>query len=138
MPGADMPIPPNLTPQQINEVMQKFRRMQEQNVRPDDPEYIQTHGLLLSIQKNYAIQKQRQIHQQQQQHRQAQMNAQFQRQQQQQQQQQQSGLGQSDTPASVAVSEGMSIYLNLHLNYLLTNCRVFFQTAKTPYKHRLI
>ncbi|KAI5291210.1 hypothetical protein KEM54_005899 [Ascosphaera aggregata] len=76
VPGS-MSMPPNLTPQQVNEVLQKYRRMQEQNVRQDDPEFIKTHNLLLAVQKNHAVQKQRQLQQ-----RQAQMQAQYQRQQQ--------------------------------------------------------
>ncbi|KAI5304561.1 hypothetical protein KEM56_006343 [Ascosphaera pollenicola] len=80
VPG-DVSLPPNLTPLQINEIWQKYRRMQEQNVRQDDPEFIQTHNLLLAIQNNHTLQKQLQKQRQLQQ-RHAQMQTQHQRQQQ--------------------------------------------------------
>jgi ATP-dependent helicase STH1/SNF2 len=57
---------------------QKFKQMQEQGVRHDDPEYLKAHNLLSAIQRQQAYQKQRQFAQQQQQlqaqQRQQQMN----------------------------------------------------------------
>ncbi|KAI1990152.1 transcriptional regulator [Ophidiomyces ophidiicola] len=46
-------LPPNLTHQH------KYRQMQEQGVRPDDPEFLKAHNLLSAIQRQQAFQKQR-------------------------------------------------------------------------------
>ncbi|KAL3476127.1 SNF2 family N-terminal domain-containing protein [Aspergillus californicus] len=65
MPPGNMSLPPNLTQQHIQEVIQKYKRMQEQGVRPDDPEYLKAHNLLAAVQRQQAFQKQRQVAQQQ-------------------------------------------------------------------------
>ncbi|OJI98989.1 hypothetical protein ASPVEDRAFT_25827 [Aspergillus versicolor CBS 583.65] len=64
--AANMSLPANLTPQHIQEVLQKFKQMQEQGVRHDDPEYLKAHNLLAAVQRQQAFQKQRQLAQQQQ------------------------------------------------------------------------
>ncbi|KAL5342964.1 SNF2 family N-terminal domain-containing protein [Aspergillus crustosus] len=64
--AGNLSIPANLTPQHIQEVLQKFKQMQEQGVRHDDPEYLKAHNLLSAVQRQQAIQKQRQLAQQQQ------------------------------------------------------------------------
>ncbi|KAL3437575.1 SNF2 family N-terminal domain-containing protein [Aspergillus tetrazonus] len=64
---ANMSLPANLTPQHIQETLQKFKQMQEQGVRQDDPEYLKAHNLLSAVQRQQAFQKQRQLAQQQQQ-----------------------------------------------------------------------
>ncbi|TPX23501.1 hypothetical protein DIZ76_012833 [Coccidioides immitis] len=56
-------LPPNLTQQHIQEVYQKYRHMQEQGVRPDDPEFLKAHHLLSAVQRQQAIHKQRQLQQ---------------------------------------------------------------------------
>ncbi|EFR00676.1 hypothetical protein MGYG_03681 [Nannizzia gypsea CBS 118893] len=61
MPQQNLGLPPNLTPQHIQEVYQKFRQMQEQGVRHDDPEYLKAHNLLSAVQRQQAYQKQRQM-----------------------------------------------------------------------------
>ncbi|RDW78780.1 putative RSC complex subunit (Sth1) [Aspergillus mulundensis] len=63
---ANMSLPPNLTQQHIQETIQKYKQMQEQGVRPDDPEYLKAHNLLSAVQRQQAYQKQRQLAQQQQ------------------------------------------------------------------------
>ncbi|KAL4912497.1 SNF2 family N-terminal domain-containing protein [Aspergillus aurantiobrunneus] len=63
---ANMSLPANLTPQHIQEVLQKFKQMQEQGVRHDDPEYLKAHNLLAAVQRQQNFQKQRQLAQQQQ------------------------------------------------------------------------
>ncbi|BCS20176.1 putative RSC complex subunit (Sth1) [Aspergillus puulaauensis] len=65
--AANMSLPANLTPQHIQEVLQKFKQMQEQGVRHDDPEYLKAHNLLAAVQRQQAFQKQRQLAQQHQQ-----------------------------------------------------------------------
>ncbi|KAL4807811.1 SNF2 family N-terminal domain-containing protein [Aspergillus unguis] len=70
---ANMSLPPNLTQQHIQEVFQKFKQMQEQGVRHDDPEYLKAHNLLAAVQRQQAFQKQR-LAQQQLQARQQQQN----------------------------------------------------------------
>lgn len=55
----------------------KYKQMQEQGVRHDDPEYLKAHNLLSAVQRQQVFQKQRQIAQQQQlqaQQRQQQLN----------------------------------------------------------------
>ncbi|KAL4883285.1 SNF2 family N-terminal domain-containing protein [Aspergillus karnatakaensis] len=64
--AGNLSLPANLTPQHIQEVLQKFKQMQEQGVRHDDPEYLKAHNLLSAVQRQQAIQKQRQLAQQQQ------------------------------------------------------------------------
>ncbi|KAL4788039.1 SNF2 family N-terminal domain-containing protein [Aspergillus varians] len=59
--ATNMNLPPNLTPQHIQEVLQKFKQMQEQGVRHDDPEYLKAHNLLAAVQRQQAFQKQRQL-----------------------------------------------------------------------------
>ncbi|KAL4928702.1 putative RSC complex subunit (Sth1) [Aspergillus undulatus] len=63
---ANPGLPANLTPQHVQEVLQKFKQMQEQGVRHDDPEYLKAHNLLAAVQRQQAFQKQRQLAQQQQ------------------------------------------------------------------------
>ncbi|KAJ5381312.1 Chromatin structure-remodeling complex subunit snf21 [Penicillium cataractarum] len=54
-------LPANLTQQHVQEVLQKFKQMQEQGVNPNDPEYIKAHQLLATIQRQQLMkQKQRQ------------------------------------------------------------------------------
>ncbi|KAF7719617.1 Chromatin structure-remodeling complex subunit snf21 [Penicillium ucsense] len=54
-------LPANLTQQHVQEVLQKFKQMQEQGVSPNDPEYIKAHQLLATIQRQQVLkQKQRQ------------------------------------------------------------------------------
>jgi ATP-dependent helicase STH1/SNF2 len=60
-----MGLPPNLTQQHIQEVLQKYKQMQEQGVRHDDPEYLKAHNLLAAVQRQQAFQKQRHFQQQQ-------------------------------------------------------------------------
>ncbi|KAF9890933.1 hypothetical protein FE257_005190 [Aspergillus nanangensis] len=67
MAAGNMSLPPNLTQQHIQEVYQKFKQMQEQGVRHDDPEYLKAHHLLSAVQRQQMFQKQRQIAQQRQQ-----------------------------------------------------------------------
>ncbi|EAW12541.1 putative RSC complex subunit (Sth1) [Aspergillus clavatus NRRL 1] len=76
MAAGNMSLPPNLTQQHIQEVLQKFKQMQEQGVRHDDPEYLKAHNLLAAVQRQQVYQKQRQFAQQQlqAQHRQQQLN----------------------------------------------------------------
>ncbi|KAH3329788.1 hypothetical protein KXW13_008421 [Aspergillus fumigatus] len=76
MATGNMSLPPNLTQQHIQEVLQKFKQMQEQGVRHDDPEYLKAHNLLAAVQRQQVYQKQRQFAQQQlqAQHRQQQLN----------------------------------------------------------------
>ncbi|PGH15770.1 hypothetical protein AJ79_02150 [Helicocarpus griseus UAMH5409] len=88
MATANLSLPPNLTQQHVQEVYQKFRQMQEQGVRHDDPEYIKAHSLLSAVQRQQAFQKQRQFAQQQQQL----QNQRLQQQQQQHQSQQPNGI----------------------------------------------
>ena len=40
--------------------LQKFKQMQEQGVRHDDPEYVKAQQLLIAVQRQQAFQKQRQ------------------------------------------------------------------------------
>lgn len=65
MATGNMSLPPNLTQQHVQEVLQKYRQMQEQGVRHDDPEYLKAHNLLSAVQRQQMYQKQRQIAQQQ-------------------------------------------------------------------------
>ncbi|GFN20425.1 putative RSC complex subunit (Sth1) [Aspergillus tubingensis] len=65
MAAGNMSLPPNITQQQIQEVFQKFKQMQEQGVRHDDPEYLKAHNLLSAFQRQQAYHKQRQMQQQQ-------------------------------------------------------------------------
>ncbi|KAI9924424.1 hypothetical protein AWENTII_003830 [Aspergillus wentii] len=95
--AGNMSLPPNLTQQHVQEVLQKYKQMQEQGVRQDDPEYLKAHNLLSAIQRQQVYQKQRQYAQQQQ------LQAQQQRQQQQQQQQQQQLNGATPDPAANGV-----------------------------------
>ncbi|PLB51855.1 putative RSC complex subunit [Aspergillus steynii IBT 23096] len=77
MAAGNMSLPPNLTQQHIQEVFQKYKQMQEQGVRQDDPEYLKAHNLLSAVQRQQVFHKQRQIAQQQQlqaQQRQQQLN----------------------------------------------------------------
>ncbi|KAJ0420883.1 SNF2 family N-terminal domain-containing protein [Aspergillus carlsbadensis] len=64
--AGNMGLPPNLTQQHIQEVLQKYKQMQEQGVRHDDPEYLKAHNLLAAVQRQQAFQKQRHFQQQQQ------------------------------------------------------------------------
>ncbi|PYI10015.1 chromatin structure-remodeling complex subunit snf2 [Aspergillus sclerotiicarbonarius CBS 121057] len=64
MAAGNMSLPPNFTQQQIQEVFQKFKQMQEQGVRHDDPEYLKAHNILSAFQRQQAFHKQRQMHQQ--------------------------------------------------------------------------
>lgn len=65
-----LPVPSSLT------LSQKYKQMQEQGVRPDDPEFLKAHNLLAAIQRQQAFQKQQRMaqHQAQQQRQQQQMN----------------------------------------------------------------
>lgn len=54
--------------------LQKFRQMQEQGVRHDDPEYLKAHNLLSAVQRQQAFQKQKHLQQLQAQQRQQQLN----------------------------------------------------------------
>ncbi|CAL5871790.1 uncharacterized protein PFLUO_LOCUS6043 [Penicillium psychrofluorescens] len=76
MASGNVSLPPHLTQQHVQEVLQKFKQMQEQGVRHDDPEYLKAHNLLSAIQRQQAYQKQRMQQQQQlqAQQRQQQMN----------------------------------------------------------------
>ncbi|OJJ48848.1 hypothetical protein ASPZODRAFT_111036 [Penicilliopsis zonata CBS 506.65] len=65
MAAGNMALPANLTQQHIQEVFQKYKQMQVQGVRQDDPEYLKAHNLLSAVQRQQAFQKQRQIAQQQ-------------------------------------------------------------------------
>ncbi|KAJ5689163.1 Chromatin structure-remodeling complex subunit snf21 [Penicillium macrosclerotiorum] len=61
MAPGNFSLPPNLTQQHVQEVLQKFKQMQEQGVRSDDPEYQKAHQLLAMIQRQQMMkQKQRQ------------------------------------------------------------------------------
>ncbi|THC95532.1 hypothetical protein EYZ11_005004 [Aspergillus tanneri] len=62
---GNMSLPPNLTQQGIQEIFQKFKQMQEQGVRHDDPEYLKFHNILSAVQRQQVYNKQRQIAQQQ-------------------------------------------------------------------------
>ncbi|KAK2793864.1 hypothetical protein FQN50_009971 [Emmonsiellopsis sp. PD_5] len=97
MAAPNISLPPNLTQQHVQEVYQKFRQMQDQGVRPDDPEYLKAHNLLAAVQRQQAYQKQRQIAQQQQLQNQRQQLAQ----QQQQQSQQVNGVSGDNVPNGV-------------------------------------
>ncbi|KAE8146164.1 SNF2 family N-terminal domain-containing protein [Aspergillus avenaceus] len=59
VPG-NMSLPPNLTQQHIQEVYQKYKQMQEQGVRHDDPEFLKAQHLLSAVQRQQFFQKQRQ------------------------------------------------------------------------------
>ncbi|RAL10055.1 putative RSC complex subunit (Sth1) [Aspergillus homomorphus CBS 101889] len=75
MAAGNMSLPPNLTQQHIQEVLQKYKQMQEQGVRHDDPEYLKAHNLLSAVQRQQVFQKQRFAQQQlQAQQRQQQLN----------------------------------------------------------------
>ncbi|KAJ5512317.1 HAS subgroup [Penicillium fimorum] len=76
MAPGNVSLPPNLTQQNVQEILQKYKQMQEQGVRPDDPEFIKAHNLLAAIQRQQAFQKQQRMAQQQaqQQRQQQQMN----------------------------------------------------------------
>ncbi|KAJ9217979.1 hypothetical protein DTO166G4_370 [Paecilomyces variotii] len=95
MGAGNMSLPPNLTQQHIQEVYQKFRQMQEQGVRHDDPEYLKAHNLLTAVQRQTVYNKQRQFAQQQ-----------LQAQQRQQHLQQVNGAGQDGTPNGVHARNG--------------------------------
>ncbi|KAL4957767.1 SNF2 family N-terminal domain-containing protein [Aspergillus filifer] len=58
-------LPANLTPQYIQETYQKYKQMQEQGIRHDDPEFIKAQNLLAAVQRQTAFNKQRQLAQQQ-------------------------------------------------------------------------
>ncbi|KAL8836857.1 MAG: hypothetical protein Q9170_002748 [Blastenia crenularia] len=59
-------LPPNLTKAQIQETYNKFQQMQEQGVRPDNPEFIKAVNFLQAVQKQQNFNKQRAFAQQQQ------------------------------------------------------------------------
>ncbi|KAL2825607.1 SNF2 family N-terminal domain-containing protein [Aspergillus cavernicola] len=63
--AGNVGLPPNLTQQHIQEVLQKYKRMQEQGVPPNDPEYLKAHNLLSAVQRQQTFQKQRHVAQQQ-------------------------------------------------------------------------
>ncbi|KAB8232103.1 putative RSC complex subunit (Sth1) [Aspergillus alliaceus] len=65
MATGSMSLPPNLTQQHIQEVLQKFKQMQEQGVRHDDPEFLKAQHLLSAVHRQQFFQKQRQVAQQQ-------------------------------------------------------------------------
>ncbi|KAJ5181076.1 HAS subgroup [Penicillium cf. griseofulvum] len=65
MAPGNVSLPPNLTQQNVQEILQKYKQMQEQGVRPDDPEFIKAHNLLAAIQRQQAFQKQQRMAQQQ-------------------------------------------------------------------------
>ncbi|EIT72547.1 superfamily II DNA/RNA helicase [Aspergillus flavus] len=65
MATGNMSLPPNLTQQHIQEVFQKYKQMQEQGVRHDDPEFLKAQHLLSAVQRQQFFQKQRQVAQQQ-------------------------------------------------------------------------
>ncbi|PLB33841.1 putative RSC complex subunit (Sth1) [Aspergillus candidus] len=60
MATGSMSLPANLTQQHVQEVLHKFKQMQEQGVRHDDPEYVKAQQLLIAVQRQQAFQKQRQ------------------------------------------------------------------------------
>ncbi|KAJ5146317.1 HAS subgroup [Penicillium bovifimosum] len=62
---------PNLTPQNVQEILTKYRQMQEQGVRSDDPEFLKAQSVLIAIQRQQAFQKKQRFAQQQQQQQQA-------------------------------------------------------------------
>ncbi|KAJ5803999.1 uncharacterized protein N7518_000302 [Penicillium psychrosexuale] len=72
MAPGNVSLPSNLTQQNVQEILQKYKQMQEQGVRPDDPEFLKAHNLLAAIQRQQAFQKQQRMAQQQRQ--QQQMN----------------------------------------------------------------
>lgn len=76
MAPGNVSLPANLTQQNVQEILQKYKQMQEQGVRPDDPEFLKAHNLLAAIQRQQAFQKQQRMAQQQaqQQRQQQQMN----------------------------------------------------------------
>ncbi|CAP96635.1 hypothetical protein E8E15_005628 [Penicillium rubens] len=76
MAPGNVSLPPNLTQQNVQEILQKYKQMQEQGVGPDDPEFLKAHNLLAAIQRQQAFQKQQRMAQQQaqQQRQQQQMN----------------------------------------------------------------
>ncbi|KAJ5958283.1 uncharacterized protein N7479_005433 [Penicillium vulpinum] len=76
MAPGNVNLPSNLTQQNVQEILQKYKQMQEQGVRPDDPEFLKAHNLLAAIQRQQAFQKQQRMAQQQaqQQRQQQQMN----------------------------------------------------------------
>ncbi|KAK2766022.1 hypothetical protein FQN54_007537 [Arachnomyces sp. PD_36] len=107
MPPGNMSLPPNLTQQHVQEIYQKFKQMQEQGVRPDDPEFLKAHNLLSAVQKQQMYQKQRLITQQQQ-HNQAQQRQQHIQQQQQHLQQLNGSNGGDATPNGINGRNGAS------------------------------
>ncbi|KAJ5795107.1 HAS subgroup [Penicillium paradoxum] len=60
-------LPPNLTQQNVQEILQKYKQMQEQGLGPDDPEFLKAHNLLSAIQRQQTFQRQQREQRQQQQ-----------------------------------------------------------------------
>ncbi|KAL8692173.1 MAG: hypothetical protein Q9218_002750 [Villophora microphyllina] len=58
-------IPPNLTRAQIHETFQKYRQMQEQGVRQDDPEFLKAINLLKAVQQQSNFNREKALAQQQ-------------------------------------------------------------------------
>ncbi|KAL2432561.1 Chromatin structure-remodeling complex subunit snf21 [Exophiala dermatitidis] len=69
------PLPPNLSPSQVQEVYQKFQRMKAQNVPETDPEYIKAHRFLTAVQQQQNFRKLAAMQQAQKQQQQAQQQA---------------------------------------------------------------
>ncbi|CAG8231036.1 unnamed protein product [Penicillium salamii] len=65
MAPGNVTLPPNLTQQNVQEILQKYKQMQEQGVRADDPEFQKAHNLLSMIQRQQAFAKQQRMAQQQ-------------------------------------------------------------------------
>lgn len=63
MAAAQPSLPAHLTQQHVQEIYQKYRQMQEQGVRHDDPEFLKAHNLLSAVQRTQAYNKQRQLQQ---------------------------------------------------------------------------
>ncbi|KAJ5573671.1 uncharacterized protein N7459_008098 [Penicillium hispanicum] len=68
-------LPHNLSPTDVQGIFQKFRQMQAQGVRADDPEYLKVQNFLVSLQRQQNFHKQRLAQQRQQQQQQQQNGA---------------------------------------------------------------
>ncbi|KAK4174438.1 putative SNF2 family ATP-dependent chromatin-remodeling factor snf21 [Triangularia setosa] len=59
-------IPAGMSPQQIQEIYQKYQQMKQQGVPPNDPEFIKTSQMVAQAQRHWELRKQQQVMQQQQ------------------------------------------------------------------------
>ncbi|ROV99021.1 hypothetical protein VSDG_03668 [Cytospora chrysosperma] len=91
-PGAS--LPGNLTQQQVQEMLHKFREMKKNNTPANDPEFLKTQQFLFNLQQQSQLRKQ-----------QAQLQQQMQQKQQQQQQQQQQQAVTNGAPAGSPVGQ---------------------------------